>query len=198
MSEMTPVPAATVVVARDSATQGSIEILLLRRNSKLVFHGGHWVFPGGRVDQADFEGVEGLEYRAALKAAVRETKEEAGLDIGESQLIHTAHWTTPPHLPRRFCTWFFMCPVPRTATVVVDNAEILEHRWITPQAALAASKAEEIVLPQPTKETLKGIAQISSVKALLDWAASTPVHIFPDDSPFYRPQEMGYPLSEPC
>ncbi len=91
MSEMTPVPAATVVVARDSATQGSIEILLLRRNSKLVFHGGHWVFPGGRVDQADFEGVEGLEYRAALKAAVRETKEEAGLDIGESQLIHTAH-----------------------------------------------------------------------------------------------------------
>ena len=69
MSEMTPVPAATVVVARDSATQGFIEILLLRRNSKLVFHGGHWVFPGGRVDQADFEGVEGLEYRAALKAA---------------------------------------------------------------------------------------------------------------------------------
>ena len=91
-----------------------------------------------------------------------------------------------------------MCPVPRTATVVVDNDEILEHRWITPQAALAASKAEEIVLPQPTKETLKGIAQISSVKALLDCAASTPVHIFPDDSPFYRPQEMGYPLSEPC
>ena len=163
MSEMTPVPAATVVVARDSATQGSIEILLLRRNSKLVFHGGHWVFPGGRVDQADFEGVEGLEYRAALKAAVRETKEEAGLDIGESQLIHTAHWTTPPHLPRRFCTWFFMCPVPRAANVVVDNAEILEHRWITPQAALAASKAEEIVLPQPTKETLKGIAQISFI-----------------------------------
>ena len=156
------------------------------------------MFPGGRVDQADFEGVEGLEYRAALKAAVRETKEEAVLDIGESQLIHTAHWTTPPHLPRRFCTWFFMCPVPRTATVVVDNDEILEHRWITPQAALAASKAEEIVLPKPTKETLKGITQISSVKAILDWAASTHVHIFPDDSHFYRPQEMGYPLSEPC
>jgi 8-oxo-dGTP pyrophosphatase MutT (NUDIX family) len=198
MSEMTPVPAATVVVARDSVAADSIEILLLKRNSKLVFHGGHWVFPGGRVDQADFAGADGLEYRAALRAAVRETKEEAGLEIGEGQLIHTAHWTTPPHLPRRFCTWFFMCPVPRSSVVSVDNDEILEHRWITPKAALAASKAEEIVLPQPTKETLKSIAQIRSVEALLTWAEATPVHIFPEDSPFYRPREMGYPSPNPC
>lgn len=45
MSEMTPVPAATVVVARDSEAADSIEILLLRRNSKLVFHGDTGSFP---------------------------------------------------------------------------------------------------------------------------------------------------------
>jgi 8-oxo-dGTP pyrophosphatase MutT (NUDIX family) len=45
------VPAATVVLLRDGP-EGP-ETLLLRRNSKLVFAGGHWVFPGGRLDAAD-------------------------------------------------------------------------------------------------------------------------------------------------
>lgn len=198
MTEITPVPAATVVVARDGEDGDSIEVLLLRRNSKLVFHGGHWVFPGGRIDSADFDGHEGLEYKAALRAAVRETQEEAGLTIAEEALIHTAHWTTPPHLPRRFCTWFFMCGLDRETAVTVDNQEILEHRWITPSKALAAAKDEEIVLPQPTKETLKDIASLASVAALLTWARATPVHVFPDDSPFYSPLEMGVEAPQPC
>ena len=198
MSELTPVPAATVVVAREGETGEAIEILLLRRNTKLVFHGGHWVFPGGRIDKADFEGFEGLEYRAALRAAVRETKEEAGLNLSESQLVHTAHWTTPPHLPRRFCTWFFMCSLGREEQVVVDNDEILEHRWITPRAALDAAKAEELVLPQPTSVTLKELVNIGSVAELMRWAAATPVHVFPEESPFYRPTEMGYTEPQPC
>lgn len=191
MSEMTPVPAATVVVARDAAAEQGIEVLLLRRNSKLVFHGGHWVFPGGRIDAADFEEPAGSEYAAAVRAAVRETQEEAGLVIAPEQLVHTAHWTTPPSLPRRFCTWFFMCALDRDVEVTVDNQEILEHRWLSPSAALRAAKAEELVLPQPTKETLKQIAEQSCVADLMNWARNAPVHVFPDDSEFYRPSEMG-------
>ena len=198
MSEITPVPASTVVIAREGEEGRGIEVLLLRRNSKLVFHGGHWVFPGGRIDSADFEGHEGLEYRAALRAAVRETREEAGLEIAESQLVHTAHWTTPPHLPRRFCTWFFMCGLNREAQVSVDGEEILEHRWIAPESALRAAKAEEIVLPQPTMVTLKDIVGLGSLAELLTRAQESPVHVFPEDSPFYRPYEMGYPDPQPC
>jgi len=175
MSEMTPVPAATVVVARDAAAEQGIEVLLLRRNSKLVFHGGHWVFPGGRIDAADFEEPAGSEYAAAVRAAVRETQEEAGLVIAPEQLVHTAHWTTPPSLPRRFCTWFFMCALDRDVEVTVDNQEILEHRWLSPSAALRAAKAEELVLPQPTKETLKQIAEQSCVADLMNWARNAPV-----------------------
>ena len=195
MSDLRPVPAATVVVARDADAEPGIEVLLLRRNSKLVFHGGHWVFPGGRIDSADFDGgPEGSEYAAALRAAVRETREEAGLMIAQEQLVHTAHWTTPPALPRRFCTWFFMCGLDRSAQVTVDNQEILEHRWLTPTAALLAAKAEELVLPQPTKQTLRRSAGQACVSDLLDWARRTPVHVFPDDSEFYRPEEMGVVL----
>ncbi len=193
MTEIKPVPAATVVVVREAEQRTDLEVLLLRRNSKLVFHGGHWVFPGGRVDGADFEtGDRTLEYRAALRAAVRETKEEAGIDIEIDQLIHTAHWTTPPQLPRRFCTWFFLCPLLESVSVVVDNDEIIEYRWISPRQALADAEAEKWVLPRPTKVTLRDIEKHRNLDDLLKDAAARDIRVFPSDSAYYRPEEMGY------
>src|SRR5438876_6495650 len=87
------IPAATVVLLRDG-TDG-LETLLLRRNSKLEFAGGMWVFPGGRIGTADYvselvgaagdrlpplEREPAAMLAAAKRAAVREAKEEAGLD----------------------------------------------------------------------------------------------------------------------
>ena len=192
MTEIQPVPAATVVVVRETMNKTDLEVLLLRRNSKLIFHGGHWVFPGGRVDAADFDAAENnLEYRAALRAAVRETKEEAGIDIDIDRLIHTAHWTTPPKLPRRFCTWFFLCPLTEPASVIVDNDEILEHRWITPREALAEAEAETWVLPRPTMVTLQDIEQHRNLEELLVDANRREIRVFPEGSSYYRPREMG-------
>src|SRR6478735_7867017 len=48
------IPAATVILLRDS--NGGIETLMLRRNSKIAF-GGMWVFPGGRVEEGDDDGT---------------------------------------------------------------------------------------------------------------------------------------------
>lgn len=192
MPELEPVPAATVVLIRESVQQENLEVLLLLRNSKLAFHGGHWVFPGGRVDQADYQASgDGMEYAAAQRAAVRETAEEAGIQIAESQLIHTAHWTTPPNLPRRFCTWFFVCPMTEAVEVNVDNEEILDHRWVTPDAALAEADAEKFVLPRPTTVTLQDIAPYKSMAALNSYLEQGNIRVFPKDSPFYRPAEMG-------
>ena len=39
-----PIPAATVVLLRDG--DDGIELLMLKKNSKITF-GGMWVFPGG-------------------------------------------------------------------------------------------------------------------------------------------------------
>lgn len=187
--EIVPVPAATVMLVRQV---DSIEVLLLRRNKKLVFHGGHWVFPGGRIDAADYVSDRGgLEYPAAVAAAVRETREEAGLDIQPDELIHIAHWTTPPELPRRFCTWFFVCEVEANLNVSVDNAEIHDFRWINLKDALVEAKAGNIVLPQPTAATLRSFQEHDSVEQLLSSARSGSVHVFPDGSPYYNPDAMG-------
>ena len=192
MSDMEPVPAATVVLLRETNDKADLEVLLLRRNSSLVFHGGHWVFPGGRIDAEDFDQASGaLEYPAALRAAVRETREEAGVDIDERQLVHTAHWTTPPRLPRRFCTWFFICPLSEPVSVVVDNDEILEHRWITARAALAEAEAETLILPRPTMTTLRDIEKHRNFPQLMEAVKRGGIRVFPQDSIYYRPQEMG-------
>ena len=192
MTDIKPVPAATVVVIRETPNKTDLEVLLLRRNSKLIFHGGHWVFPGGRVDAADFESDDqSLEYRAALRAAVRETKEEAGIDLDSDRLVHTAHWTTPPKLPRRFCTWFFLCPLFEPVSVVVDNEEILEHRLITPREAIEEAKAENWVLPRPTMVTLADIEAHRNLEELLEDANRREIRVFPEGSSYYRPREMG-------
>ena len=43
-------PAATVIVLREG---NPFEILMVRRNDKVAFMAGSYVFPGGRVDDGD-------------------------------------------------------------------------------------------------------------------------------------------------
>src|SRR5690606_9484735 len=68
-------PAATVILVRERPASG-LEVLLVQRAAQLSFHGGAWVFPGGRVEGAEL--ALGDELGAARLAARRETFEEAG------------------------------------------------------------------------------------------------------------------------
>ncbi len=147
-----PVCAATLILVRDGA-QG-LETLMLRRNSKLAFVGGMWVFPGGRVDPADCAGlVVDDELGAARRAAVREAREEAGLEIHEDALVPFSHWTPPPITPKRFLTWFFITKA-TGAGVSIDRGEIHDHAWMRPADALARRDAHEIEIVPPTWITL--------------------------------------------
>ncbi|MGD9601216.1 MAG: NUDIX domain-containing protein [Gammaproteobacteria bacterium] len=157
-------PSASVVVARDGAA--AIEILLLRRNEQVAFHGGAWVFPGGRVDDADRARADEPELATARRAAVREAHEETGLALTEDTMWPFAHWTTPVDLPKRFATWFFATPVTEAAEVRVDNSEIVDYQWVTPAAALALHAAGELTLPAPTYVTLLGFRDLANVGAL--------------------------------
>ena len=91
-----PRPAATVVLLRDG--RDGLEAYLQRRPTGMGFAGGLWVFPGGRVDEADRDpavdrrwagpspavwgerlGLGTDQARGHVVAACRETLEEAGL-----------------------------------------------------------------------------------------------------------------------
>jgi 8-oxo-dGTP pyrophosphatase MutT (NUDIX family) len=79
------IPAATLVVVRER-TDGPPDLLMVERAQDMAFAGGAWVFPGGRIDQADVELAEslGTEDAAARVAAIREAVEETAIPLGLS------------------------------------------------------------------------------------------------------------------
>ena len=81
------IPAATVIVVRER-TDGPPELLMVERAQDMAFAGGAWVFPGGRIDQADEDLAQSLaaEYAAARVAAIRETVEETAIPVGISPM----------------------------------------------------------------------------------------------------------------
>lgn len=148
-------PAATVVVVREHA--GHLEVLMLKRSEVGAFP-GFWVFPGGRVDDAD-GGAD--ELAKAASAAVREASEEVSLALAPESLVTWAHWTPPSIQPRRFTTWFFVAPW-SGQEVVVDGHEIVEHRWMRPADALAAG----LSMAPPTFVTVTQLGEQGSWSAV--------------------------------
>lgn len=153
-------PSASVVIIRDG--DHSLEYLLLRRNDKIAFHGGAWVFAGGRVDDADQTPAGLSELDVAKNAAVREAMEETGLSVSATAMTPFAHWTTPVQLPKRFATWFFVAPVSGNPEVRIDNSEIVDFQWLSADAALAMHHADELTLPGPTYVTLTRFRELAS------------------------------------
>ncbi|KPA17671.1 NUDIX hydrolase [Candidatus Magnetomorum sp. HK-1] len=169
-------PAATVILMRDK--NNFFEVLLLKRNSKLDFHGGHWVFPGGRIDQVDYQKAapQNDEITAAKFAAARETFEESGLSIKTKDLVLMSQWTTPPGYPKRFKTWFFLSCAPK-GQVKIDNQEIKDFQWYSPEKALDANNQKIIHLPVPTYYTLESLTSFSSSQeALTHYSLNQPVN----------------------
>lgn len=88
------IPAATIVIFRKAADGGPPELLMTVRSRNMTFAGGMAVFPGGRVDPADYELAQEtassgdisipVDEAAHQIAAIRETLEETGLALGLS------------------------------------------------------------------------------------------------------------------
>ena len=166
---MTPQPAASVVLLRDSAS--GPEILYLRRSPHLKFMGGYWVFPGGRIDPGDHARDGGSdELAAARQAAAREAHEEAGVTVDPATLHPMCQWTTPATSPIRFATWFFAAAADPPA-VRVDGVEIEDHRWWRPPDALQAHRDQRIQFANPTfalSTRLAGHATVADALAAVD------------------------------
>lgn len=170
--------AATVVVLRDGPT--GLEALLVRRSAQLAFAGGHWVFPGGRVEPADHRGLgPDDEPEAARRAAVRETVEETGVAFDPDALVWFAHWTPPPTAPRRFATYFFATAAPsRHVDVTVDGSEADAWTWMTPDAAITARDQGTVELRPATWITLHTLHRFTTTAAALESLAREPVEHF--------------------
>src|SRR5215472_6482199 len=148
---VTPRPASTTLILRDSAGKGTIEVFMMVRHHKIEFNSGALVFPGGSIDRPDTEivarpelhgGGQGLD-ESALSfrvAAIRETFEESGillarpngsdnlLDAGRAREIE-AVWRAP--LCQGKIT-FLSALVENDLWLALDELVPYAH-WITPE-----------------------------------------------------------------
>ena len=172
--------AATVILLRQAA--GGPEVLLIERPASMAFAPGVHVFPGGRVDPEDASATDADDRGAAARAlgdnlppeeavavhraAIRELREEAGIEItGIDRLIPIAHWTTPRFMPRRFSTWFFVADLPADADPIFAPDEVAAHRWLTPAGALDGVASGELSMWVPTTSVLQRLIEIGARSA---------------------------------
>jgi len=157
-----PRDAATVILLRDRSG-GPYEVFLMRRHTNQAFMGGAYVFPGGRLDEADkdqglaactgrFSATEArrllqepdLPEAAALGlflAAIRETFEEAGVILARDtagQLVDLAD----PETADRFADYRLELHEERITLMDLARRESLCYapdllipysHWITPE-----------------------------------------------------------------
>jgi nucleoside triphosphatase len=98
------------------------ELLLLRSHK----WPGRWVVPGGHVELG--ERVE--------QAAVREAKEETGLEVRDLRFLCWQEFIYDPSFwkKRHFLFFDYACLADSTEVRLNDEAE--EYRWIAPEKAL--------------------------------------------------------------
>jgi len=157
-----PRDAASLVVLRGRGP--ATEVLLGRRARRHRFLPDVYVFPGGRLDAADrrapatgaFDAASALAMgrrwpaavaRALAVAALRETREEAGLAFGRLEggalvanldgLSYLARAITPPESPIRYHARFFLADAERAVGDVADSHELLDLRFVPLADALS-------------------------------------------------------------
>lgn len=172
-------PAATILLLRDGAD--GLEVWLMERARTVAFMASAWVFPGGRVDDADHalpaeaeppDDLLRLVPRPFWIAALRELEEEAGVRIGGSgydlgQLRLWSHWITPEVEPRRYDTWFFVARAPGGVEPKVDGSEAVRGGWFRPEQAIELCNEGQLPVAPPTLRTLFELSDHRTVESAL-------------------------------
>lgn len=195
-------PASTVIMLRDGAE--GIETYVMRRAPSMAFAPGMYVFPGGRVDAIDTDGVRlqtdgpGLEKLAArastdvggvvalYSCALRETAEETGVvlaPVGDDArpvldpvlLPIVGHWVTPETEKRRYDVRFFATLVGLDQAPLLTTTEGDHADWVTPEKALADFMAGTMAMLPPTVTMLRLLLGYADAAAALAAAAERPV-----------------------
>jgi glyoxylase-like metal-dependent hydrolase (beta-lactamase superfamily II)/8-oxo-dGTP pyrophosphatase MutT (NUDIX family) len=96
--------------------------------------------------------------------------ERHALRLDLAALSYHSHWLTPPGIPKRFDTRFYVARLPAGQVPVADQGEAQELAWLSPAAAL--DPALRLKLLPVTRRTLQDLGRCQTVQAVLDEAAA--------------------------
>jgi 8-oxo-dGTP pyrophosphatase MutT (NUDIX family) len=127
--------------------------------------------------------------------------EQNGLRLAVDRLVPFAHWITPPAVPKRFDTLFFIAAAPEGQRGAHDGHEGVDSAWLTPKGAISDPERWTVVFP--TRMNLLMLGQSPTLEsALADSAARPIVTVTPwlearaSGNVMRIPEDAGYPHSE--
>ena len=100
---------------------------------------------------------------------------ELGLKLDLSALTVFARWITPPIMPKRFDTWFYLAKASEEQLAVCDGRETVDAEWIAPGEALALQEKGERTIIFPTRMNLQLLAEASSADDAIARAVARPL-----------------------
>jgi 8-oxo-dGTP pyrophosphatase MutT (NUDIX family) len=155
--------AGTVIVVRDG--DGGPEVLMIERPDRGSF-GGAWVFPGGKVEASDREGLpaDAAEEDIARRAGARETLEETGLVV--EPVVTLSLWDPPAGAKPRIRTWFYLA-AGVAGELTLSPGEAVRAEWVRPADMLERHAGGDATLFPPTWVTLFSFAGAADAAELL-------------------------------
>ncbi len=89
--------------------------------------------------------------------------EEMDIVLDVAALTLFARWLTPPVVPKRFDTFFYLAAAPDAQIALSDGRETVETEWISPTSALALAEAGQREIVLPTRMNLRLLAKSGSL-----------------------------------
>lgn len=134
--------------------------------------------PGGPLLKGDRAAALGETYRQAMEngeIGLADMIEKEGLVLALDRLVHFAHWVTPPHMPKRFDTHFFLAEAPLNHILQHDGHESVDSIWITPRQVCEDAEADRRTVLFPTRLNVEKVGQSPTVAEALSSARQAKV-----------------------
>jgi glyoxylase-like metal-dependent hydrolase (beta-lactamase superfamily II)/8-oxo-dGTP pyrophosphatase MutT (NUDIX family) len=95
-----------------------------------------------------------------------------GIHLAADRIVYLDHWLTPPGVPKRYDTRFFVTEAPELQVASQDDHETDAQLWLTPTEGLERRK--ELKLAPPTYKILELLQRLGDVDAVLAHARALP------------------------
>ena len=86
-----------------------------------------------------------------------------------------ARWITPPMMPKRFDTFFYVVHAPANQVAACDGHETVDVEWIAPQQVLRLAESGERTVIFPTRMNVQLLAEASDASDCMRRAEERPL-----------------------
>ena len=109
------------------------------------------------------------------EANILDLVEAENLELMVGGMVPYAHWITPPMVPKRFDTWFFVASAPVDQVALHDGSESVDSVWIDPAQAVAEADAGKRTMVFPTRQNVLMLAESATVDGAIETSRRRPV-----------------------